>query len=232
MSQDLLKNTLPKIITKHRYINNYPIPPDSKKLIVGTIHPHPNEEKPFKVDFFYGNENTIWRILNEAYPNEISSTQGPTIAEIEKFLLKHKIAVTDTICECERLTTPPTALDKDLLPTVLNHGILGQIKNSQINEIFFTSGFGKNNAFKLFYEKILELKLTPEIKLKRGGELDDKRLGRKIKLTLLYSPSPSANRGIIKSKIYKKNQNKYKDSQKPVHAFKVDYYREQFNLAP
>jgi hypothetical protein len=37
----------------------------------------------------------------------------------------------------------------------------------KISEILFTSGFGKNNAFKLFYVDILGQKFTPEIKSNR-----------------------------------------------------------------
>ena len=194
--------------TIHQYLDKYPISPDSEKLIVGTIHPHPNKEKPFHVDFFYGNVNSLWKIINEAFPNEITPAAEINLNGILTFLSKHKIAMSDTICECERIK--PSALDKDLIPKKLNFPIIEHIRNSKINEIFFTSGFGKNNAFKLFYEDILKLKLTPEIKINRSVDLDDKIFGRKIKLTLLFSPSPIALLGIANSKPFleRKNENR------------------------
>ena len=39
--------------TSHKYLAQYPIDPRSEILIVGTIHPHRDEQ--FRVPFFYGN---------------------------------------------------------------------------------------------------------------------------------------------------------------------------------
>ena len=56
------------ILTKHLYISKYPINQSSKSLILGTIHPHNdiNNTSNFKIDFFYGNKNSLWTILSEA----------------------------------------------------------------------------------------------------------------------------------------------------------------------
>ncbi|MBK6965069.1 MAG: hypothetical protein IPH20_14305 [Bacteroidales bacterium] len=53
------------MITIHQYLDKYPISRDSKKLIVGTIHPHDHEN--FGIPFFYGNRSSIWKILSEAF---------------------------------------------------------------------------------------------------------------------------------------------------------------------
>jgi hypothetical protein len=208
--------------TTHQYLTKYPISPDSEKLIVGTIHPH--DHANFTIPFFYGNVTSLWKILGEAFPNEMD--QNLTLEGILKFLKTKKISVSDTIVVCDRKN--PTALDEDLIPVELNKKIIDDIKNSKITEIFFTSGFGKNNAFRLFYADILGLEITEEIRENREVILDRSVFGRPVKLTILYSPSGSSNVGLSKSKLYLANKEKYKESPKPVSKFKVDYYREKF----
>ena len=209
--------------TTHQYLEKYPISPESEKLIVGTIHPHDHEK--FEIPFFYGNMSTIWKILNEAFPNELGKPLS--LEGITEFLKKRKMSVSDTIQECQRKAS--SAKDSDLTDIKLNHEILEQIRKSKINEILFTSGFGKNNAFRLFYVDILKQKLTDEIKSNRGIVLGSEHFGRPVKLTVLHSPSGAANIGLSKSKAYLENKHKYKDSKKPVQAFKIDYYREKFS---
>lgn len=208
--------------TTHQYIDKYPISADSEKLIVGTIHPHNHEN--FDIQFFYGNVTSLWTILSEAFPNDLGKPL--TLDGILKFLKTKRISVSDTIRKCERKS--PTALDKDLIPIELNEQIKEDIKNSKIKEILFTSGFGKNNAFKLFYVDLLGLKITKEIKANRQVILDKSIFGRPIKLTVLYSPSGSSNVGISKSKTYLLDKLKYAKSKRPVYDFKVNYYRELF----
>lgn len=210
------------MVTHHQYLNKYPISPNSEKLIVGTIHPHHHEN--FLIPFFYGNKNSIWNILSDAFPNEL---EKPLSHEgILNFLALRKIAMSDTILKCERKKS--TALDKDLIPIKLNTKLIDDIKNSNINEILFTSGFGKNSAFRLFYQNILGYRITDEIKTKREVFIDENQFGRPIKLTILYSPSGSSNVGLSTSKIYLENKEKYKNSARPVYDFKVDYYRNKF----
>lgn len=209
------------MITQHQYLKKYPISKSSKKLIVGTIHPHFHEK--FALPFFYGNKLSLWNLLNEAF--HYSEGESLTLKSILAFLEKHQISISDTILECRRIK--PTALDKDLAPLLLNHGIVDQIKNSEITEIFFTSGFGKNNAFKLFYADILKLKITAEIKRNREVILDESIFGRPVKLTILYSPSGAANIALSTSKIYQENKDNYLQSNRPVYDFKIDYYKEK-----
>lgn len=210
------------MITEHQYLDKYPISKDSEKLIVGTIHPH--EYKDFKVPFFYGNVLSIWTILSEAFPNEL--VKPLTLDGILDFLKIKKISISDTIKKCKRKN--PTALDKDLIPIELNDILIEEIRNSKISEILFTSGFGKNNAFRLFYVNILGFKITKEIKEQRGVIVNKEIFGRPVRLTVLYSPSGSSNVGLSKSKVYLENKNKYNKSSRPVYDFKVDYYQEKF----
>lgn len=210
------------MITRNQYLDQYPIAPESEKLILGTIHPHQHEK--FVLPFFYGNRASIWNLLNEAF----NYTQGQplTLDHVLSFLKANKISVSDTIVEC--LRNKPTALDNDLTPLLLNHELVDQIRNSAISEIIFTSSFQKNNAFKLFYVDILGLKITQEIKKNREVMLDKSIFGRPVKLTILYSPSGAANVALASSSIYQENKHKYITSSRPVYDFKVDYYREKF----
>lgn len=210
------------VTTTHQYLDKYPISPDSEKLIVGTIHPH--DHNKFAIPFFYGNVTSLWNIFCEAFPDDLS--QPLTLGGILHFLKAKKISVSDTIRKCKRKN--PTALDRDLIPIELNQQILKDIKNSSISEIFFTSGFGKNSAFSIFYVQILKQQITAEIKKKRGIILDRKHFGRPIKLTILYSPAGTANIGLSKSKLYLDAKHKFTNSKRPVHDFKVQYYREKF----
>ena len=209
--------------TTHQYLDKYPISRESKKLIVGTIHPHDHEN--FHLPFFYGNVVSIWTILSDAFPDEL--TQPLTLDKILAFLKNRNISVSDTITICDR--TNPTALDEDLIPVELNRRIKDDIKNSEIIEILFTSGFGKNNAFKLFYEDILGLTLSKSIKENREVILDKEIFGRPIKLVVLYSPSGASNVGISKSKLFLATKENYNNSKRPVYDFKVDYYRKMFS---
>jgi len=208
--------------TTHQYLDKYPISKGSKKLIVGTIHPHEHER--FLIPFFYGSVLSLWTIFSDAFPQEL---QRPiTLDGILQFLKNKKISLCDTIRVAERKN--PTPLDNDLIPIELNKQMIDSIRNSDITEIFFTSGFGKNGAFKLFYHDILGLKITSDIKQKREVILDQSIFGRPVKLTALYSPSGSSNIGLSKTKQYLENKSKYEDSSRPVYDFKVDYYREIF----
>ena len=208
--------------TKHQYVTEYPIRKNSKKLILGTIHPHDHEY--FKIPYFYGNKLSLWNILNEAFDFELG--KEITLEAVLKFLQNRKISVSDTVLECTRKNM--TALDKDLKVEILNLDLINQIKDSEINEIFFTSGFGKNNAFKLFYVDILGQKITKKIKEEKGIVLDRTYFGRPVKLTVLMSPSGSANGSISKSKAYLAVKEKYLSFQKPVKQFRIDFYKEKF----
>ncbi|MGG7033663.1 MAG: hypothetical protein ACI7YS_00530 [Flavobacterium sp.] len=208
--------------TSHQYLDKYPISKDSKKLIVGTIHPH--EHESFLIPFFYGSVSSLWNIFSDAFPQEL---QKPiTLEAVLQFLKNKKISLCDTIRICER--KKPTPFDSDLIPIELNRGMIDQIRNSEITEIFFTSGFGKNGAFKLFYQDILGLKITRDMRKQRESILDETIFGRQVKLTSLLSPSGASNIGLSKTKQYLENKAKYANSPRPVYDFKVDYYREKF----
>jgi hypothetical protein len=209
--------------TTHQYLIKYPIDPLSEQLIVGTIHPH--DHASFKVPFFYGNECSLWMILNEAFPIELPDPFD--LDAIKRFLHQRKIAMSDMILTCERKS--PTALDKDLIPKRLNTELIEQIRQSSIRVIFFTSGFEENAAFFLFYCKLLDRRITTVIKKERKLTLEPGFFGRSVELRILYSPSGSAYTGLSRNKQYLANREKYRHSPTPVKAFRIDYYRQIFS---
>jgi len=219
-----MENNYKALVTQHQYLKHYPIKPDSKLLILGTIHPH--DTGSFQIPFFYGNRNSIWNILSDAFPNELP--KPITLAGILSFLDHRQIAVSDTIRQCRRINS--TALDEDLVPEVLNKEVVEQIRQSDIERILCTSGFARNNAFKLFYEDILGLKITAEIRNARQVMLPPRLFGRPVLITVLYSPSGSSNIALSKNPLYLQNATQYQNSPRPVYDFKVDYYREQFAI--
>jgi G:T/U-mismatch repair DNA glycosylase len=212
-----------KKVTRHLYLDRYPVHPEAEKLIVGTIHPHAPSQ--FQLPFFYGNRLSLWKILQQAFPEDFGSEL--TMNSILGFLNKHRIAMSDTIRECIR--TNDSASDQDLIPTRLNWELPDQIRQSHIREIFFTSSFQKNNAFKLFYADILGRRITNEIRHNREVMLEPGVFGRPVKLTILYSPSGAANRAWVQTQMWKDNKHKYANSPTPLQDFKVDYYREKFS---
>jgi hypothetical protein len=212
------------IVTRHQYLDLYPIPADSEKVIVGTIHPHFTEQ--FKIPFFYGSKLSVWQLLDKASGGGIG--QPITLNNVQRFLRKHKIAVSDTVRICQRKST--SWADNDLIPVQLNMELPDQIRRSNIREVLFMSGFGKTNAFKLFYVDILGRKMTPDIRRSRQVLLDASVFGRPVKLTILYSPSGAANIALAQTELYQQNKYKYADSPTPVYDFKVDYYRKMFGL--
>jgi hypothetical protein len=210
------------MITNHQYLTNEPFATASETLIVGTIHPHDHNQ--FEVPFFYGNECSLWVILHEAFPDELPDPRS--LNDIKVFLGRRKMAMSDMIRACRR--TNPNALDKDLIPIRLNEELLEQIRQSNIKEVFFTSGFDTNAAFKLFYRDVLKRPITKKIRQDREVTLEPALLGRPVRLRILYSPSGRAVAGLSGNKQYLAKAENYRHFRTPVKAFRVDHYREMF----
>lgn len=207
------------LITTHQYLDKYPILPNSKMLILGTIHPHFHEE--FKVPFFYGNEISIWDIFSQAFPGEL--TDPTKLDHITTFLKNRELAISDTIISCKRLS--PTALDKDLEIIEDNRkSLLKALVTSDIREVICTSGFGKNNAFKIFYNQILGLPITAEIRKTRKSVVAIPCSNKKILIRALYSPARTALTGIANSQGYKAVKQEMSVSQ-----YRVSLYRSIFD---
>jgi hypothetical protein len=208
------------VITSHQYISKYAIKKNDKSLILGTIHPHNTGN--FKIDFFYGNKNSLWSILSLSKNIELNDLNS-----IVNFLSNNKIAISDMILECHRKDSSITA-DKDLDITILNENLKDEILNSEIDIIYFTSAFNKNNTAKLFFDLF---KLEIPNNWKDTYEIDIDFYGKKIKCIILLSPSGASNIGISKSEIYLKNKDYYEKNYKtPVKQFKIDFYNQKFEI--
>ena len=215
------------MLTTHQFIDKYPVDPASENLILGTIHPA-NPER-FPLQFFYGSAGTLWKIFSDAFPAELK--RPVTVEGILKFLKERKISISDVIRSCSRKRE--SAFDEDIIPIELNHDIVQQVKNSAIHTIFFTSGFGKNSAFKIFYQDIIGKKISNEIRRDREITISEP-FGRPVRLVILYSPSGAGNIGLAQSKLYKEKKEDWvpAGSARPVYDFKVEYYRRMFTPGP
>lgn len=208
-------------VINHRFIEQYPVASDSQKLVLGSIHPM--EPVPGEV-FFFGNDNNLWKNLNEAFPDELNEPLGQ--ADIIRFLERRKIAISDIIVQCIR---DHSSQDKDLVPTVLNTDLIPQIRESEITEILFTGGFSTNSPFRIFYETLLGQKLTYSVRTNRGIILNKSFFGREVKLSVLYSASGNANVGIARSKQFQAVRDTL-GNYLPVRQFRIKYYQEKFTL--
>jgi len=206
------------LITTHQYLDKYPVPSKAKKLILGTIHPHFHDE--FRLPFFYGNEVSLWKIFGQAFPSELSDPLS--LDSITKFLDERDLALSDTIISCRRLS--PTALDKDLeIISDNKERLFKAIAESDITEVICTSGFGKNNAFKIFYNQFLGLPMTAEIRRTRQAYATIPGSAKRILIRALYSPSRTAITGIGKSQGYKAVKHEM-----TVTQYRVSLYRSVF----
>jgi|GEM_PF-551906 len=209
------------VTTIHHFIELYSILKNSTKLILGTIHPH--DIKNFLLNFFYGNVGSLWSLFSKAFPNLDFGNRD----QIIKILNDHNVAISDIIRQCDRENGKVTE-DSKLFNIVLNHDqILNGIINSKIDTIYFTSGFGKNNAAKLF-QKTFKIKAVFD-KSTREFTIPAKHFGREIRCVVLFSPSGAANRGIARSPLYLKDKSKFEGFKHPIAEFKRQFYQDKFS---
>lgn len=117
----------------------------SKILILGSFPSVKTREQ----GFFYGHpQNRFWKILasilNEKIPAEIP--------EKRKMLIKNKIAIYDTIYQCDIIGSSDSSI-KNVMPSDLSK----IIKNSNIKQIFCNGGTSYK-YFQKYHEKILNMK--------------------------------------------------------------------------
>lgn len=209
--------------TTHRFIDKYPIDAESKHLIVGTIHAPKTE----KIDFFYGSSISIWKLFHDAFPEiDLDPTN---LDSILSFLKRNKISVTDTIVKCNRIN-PELASDENLEKIVYNIALKDQLLKSKIENLYFTSGFSKNSAFKNFYIDILKNGWM-EGRFRESKKFDITIDNRPFTCHILYSPSGAANQSIGRLTEYKSTKQQYLSSAfPPTYAFRVARYKEIFHF--
>ena len=206
----------------HPWLAEYPIHKNSERLIIGTHPPMPYKGE---MKFFYGNMFEFWRLLSNVYINDSLFTKGkPNLPKIKTFLTKYKFSITDLVYKTDG---NQFSTDDSMNVLELNPFLADWIKESKINEIYFTSFSGKNGALPLFKRWLKKyygnkIKVKPIVKwvdYSTSIEIEN----RKIKLVRLYSPSPTARKGIGRSKVFKhylvNNPNSDAD------AFRIDLYK-------
>lgn len=186
-----------------------------KFLILGTIHPF---KQNTHCGFFYRNTNIFWNILDEIFEENLNSPEN-----IEVFLEKHSIAISDMILECKIEHENITA-DKDLQALKLNENLKNQILESNIDTIFFTSAFGTNNATKLFFHAF-KLK-KPKNWQENNREFSIDFYGKTITCIILFSPSNRALPGIVNNKSFQSNR--IRCPQLSTNTFRKNFYKEKF----
>lgn len=209
----------------HPWLNDYSIDCNSKKLILGTHPPMPYNGD---LKFFYGNMNEFWRLISKVYTDDefYEFGQSQDLQKILKFLKKYDYSITDMVYETKDGTFN---VDSKMTVLKLNPFLYEWLKKSSINEIYFTSfNSNKNSALSLFKRWLREnnilFKISP-VKEWISDCFEIILFERKIKLFILYSPSPNARRGIPRSVQYIKWSSNV--SNPNVDDFRVWWYKQK-----
>ena len=215
---------------EHPWLKNYPILPEHKHLIIGT---HPPKPYSGCMPYYYGNMNEFWRLLEETYKETLffNSNGTPNLDRILSWLEAKNITITDmvqfTLKDNKFSTDQEMIIEKGT--NQFNQFLIGWLENSNIETIFFTSFSEGKSAYALFTRWY---KSNFGIGLKSGKEIIDKGNeeyieinGKKIRLIMLYSPSPAARRGIPRSKPYLKWLERNKEQKNSIDLFRIDWYR-------
>ena len=209
------------IRTFHQFIQQTCWKSDDKYAIIGTIHPHRVDD--FDLNFFYGNKGFLWSILGQAFPN----LDFTTVESIKRILSRNRIWITDMIEECSRPHERETR-DSHLYDLKLNTKLIEEgLRGSQIDTIFLTSRFERNNAAELFI-RAFGLDLLSWNEELSQFIIPSSKFGREIRAVVLFSPSGRANLGISRSKSYLASKDRYGQEKNPVALFKIDFYRDKF----
>jgi hypoxanthine-DNA glycosylase len=179
------------------------IPESATSLIIGSMPPYRfcHSTVPLKkqdVNFFYGSQdNHFWKLLEEIYDEQFSyENTAEAIAKRKELLKKYHLGIADIVKKCQH--EGGKSSDEDLkeiqyrdIPTLLQN-------HPQIDTLIYTSDFVKSHFYKAFgishnktnQDKVFTIKLN------------DKSYTVKV----LYSPSPTALRGLGKDGQQKRRQ--------------------------
>lgn len=117
---------------------------DSKILILGSFP----SVKTREYGFFYGHpQNRFWRVMEVLFKEELSDD----IDERKDFLSRHKIALYDSIYQCDIIGSSDASI-KNAQPSDLS----SLIKEADIKEVFL-NGATSYKYYKKYHEKELKL---------------------------------------------------------------------------
>jgi G:T/U-mismatch repair DNA glycosylase len=213
----------------HPFLLKYPVKTDIRGLIIGTHPPMPYEGELL---FYYGNMNEFWRLLNKIYPKDsfFNSNDRPDLKLIFNWLNKYQLGITDMLqyTLIGNQFSIDSKIQIDDLNYQLNQNLDKWIENSKIEKIYFTSFSSNKSAYALFKKWCrinYKLKLPSGIEIISSGNAHEIIIfNRKIILVMLYSPSPSARRGIPRSNPYLEWKNKPLNKNKTIDDFRVWWY--------
>ncbi|MEN8185836.1 MAG: uracil-DNA glycosylase family protein [Bacteroidota bacterium] len=206
------------------------IPPNTKKLIIGTIPPPRfSTGKLFEedVDFCYGSKhNFLWKILSNIFDEnfEYSNTQK-AVDQRKAFLTQKQIGICDMVesCEREKMNASDLGMKNIKLRDLIN--ILK--KTPTIETIFFMGGNSKNSPEYFFRKHLNDSKLKLEPAENNSPKINQFILDiRVIKTISLISPSAAANRSIGANPLYK--ELKKQNSSFTTFDFRVMLYKKYF----
>ena len=121
---------------------------NSKILILGSFP----SVKSRKVEFYYGNrQNRFWKTVCSYFNESIPET----VEEKRKFLLRHKIALWDVVCECEIVGSKDSTI-KNFKTADINF----LLQNSEVGYIILNG----SKAFSIFEASYKNLNI-PYVKL-------------------------------------------------------------------
>ena len=151
------------------------------------------------------------------------------LQKILKWLRKYELGITDMLFLTHK--NNHFSVDSDIIiddkKKQLNPFLNDWLKKSKVDTLYFTSFSNGKSAFGLFknWYKIHFKKTLPnglDI-LKDGNAYTIELFNRKVKLVMLYSPSPAARRGIPRSKPYQDWLMKYPCGN--IDLFRVWWYK-------
>lgn len=215
---------------EHPWLKDYPILPEHKYLIIGT---HPPMPYSGCMPFYYGNMNEFWRLLEEAYGEKLffNSNGTPDLDKILAWLASKKLAITDMVnytLKDYKFNTDQNIIFENY-SYQLNQYLKKWLEEGNIETIFFTSFSQGKSAYGLFKKWF---KLNFDSRLNDGKEIIDNGNdefiqvnGKRIRIVMLYSPSPAARRGIPRSQPYIKWLKQNKKLKNSIDLFRIYWYR-------
>ena len=172
------------------------IPKDATRLIIGSIPPVryctiPKVLKQVDVDFYYGSDdNAFWRIMADVSGINLPFMNSQdAVAQRKRLLESIGVGIMDIVKSCNR--KGESALDTDL--AIVEYFPLSQIlkEHPTVDTLIYTSTYVKSqvNTYLKSWHSI-----DPHNPRLQSVIIN----GRRYKVVILYSPSPTALRGMGK----------------------------------
>lgn len=206
------------------------IPPNTTKLIVGTIPPprfSTDELYHEDVNFCYGSKHgLLWPILDKIFDLNLEYLNTKhAIRQRKDFLSQHNIGICDMIAhgDREKIDASDLGMQNIQLRNVLHY----LMENTSIETILFMGGNSKNGPEYLFRKHLQAQGLKLKTLVSTQPKIHELQFNNRIiKTVSLISPSSAANRSIGANPLYKKMKSENKTF--TTLDFRLNQYREYF----